>query len=880
MIIGNKYSGYSADNRRLYHMGGGGGGQTTSTSNTSNIPEYARPYVESMMGATQRQLFQGDTDAQGNFNITGFQPYKAFGGTYDSAGNQTSYDPGKAIAGFQPMQEQAQRGIAGMQLPGEYGRAAQGAAIAGMGGMDVAGQANTQGFQNQVGGYMNPYMQQVLSPQLDELRRQFGITGQQQSSQATQAGAYGGSRDAIMAAENNRNLGMAQNQAIGQAYDRSFGAAQQQYNQNLQNQLAGYGMMGQSAGQLASIGNQMLTGQQGIYNMQNAAGAQQQALEQQKINQAMTDYANAQQYPLMQLGTMSNMLRGLPMQASTTNQYAAAPSALTQGIGAAGAGASLYNAMRPPGGAAGGLPSEFKYAKGGITSVPQYNVGGEIESQLESMDISGLMKQAQESSSPTVRAMAKRILREKQMEQSAGQAPQGMAGGGIIAFQSGKLVPPASDDYDADAARRGNEATAQLMEDIRSGAYVPQQTRFSDEAAVATPVAPPPPSEARITAPGGIRDIPAAADSSAGVVAPAVAATPAGMAPAAAPAAAPAMAGIVETAQNALKTQQDIANKPLAEIMAERQALRESLGVGKDVAREEYRARQMAERANLKDEAERQRSMRLAQFFASWGSTPGSTLVAGMTALQKSIPGMIDDAKEAKKAKRDADKIIFDLDNADRLEKMGRIDEATALKEKAADNAQKLNQNLLQHQTSITTSETSAAASRYAADRGLEGTKVTANRMATSARDAADRSNRKLDEQERFNLQRSVQAAERALSDTEKAIAAEKDKDFAYKAAMTRATQTRGVSPKEKAAAQAEVDAKDAAWNTRITRAKEDADLLKSQMREVNARLGVGSASPSPANAESVKVGDKTYSRPAGMTDAQWSDYKKSQGVK
>ena len=68
-------------------MGKGGGGptQTTSTSNTSNIPEYAQPYVETMLGATQKQLYK--TDDSGG--ITGFQPYKAFGGTYDASGNMT-----------------------------------------------------------------------------------------------------------------------------------------------------------------------------------------------------------------------------------------------------------------------------------------------------------------------------------------------------------------------------------------------------------------------------------------------------------------------------------------------------------------------------------------------------------------------------------------------------------------------------------------------------------------------------------------------------------------------------------------------------------------------------------------------------------------------
>jgi hypothetical protein len=113
-----------------YMMGGGGsggGGQTTSTTNTSNVPEYARPYVETMLGATQKQLFntQQNTDASGNTttDITGFKPYQAYGGTYDQQGNQTSYDPSKAVAGFSPLQTNAQQGIANLQVPGQMGLA-------------------------------------------------------------------------------------------------------------------------------------------------------------------------------------------------------------------------------------------------------------------------------------------------------------------------------------------------------------------------------------------------------------------------------------------------------------------------------------------------------------------------------------------------------------------------------------------------------------------------------------------------------------------------------------------------------------------------------------------------------------------------------------
>ena len=72
--------------------------------------------------------------------------------------------------------------------------------------------------------------------------------------------------------------------------------------------------------------------------MQNTLGQQQQAYQQQLINQQIQDYATAQQYPYMQLGFMSNMLRGLPMQATTTQTYMPAGQQLMgYGLGALGA---------------------------------------------------------------------------------------------------------------------------------------------------------------------------------------------------------------------------------------------------------------------------------------------------------------------------------------------------------------------------------------------------------------------------------------------------------------------------------------------------------------------------------------------------------------
>ena len=95
-----------------------------------------------------------------------------------------------------------------------------------------------------------------------------------------------------------------------------------------------------AAGQLGQLGQNIYGQQMGINQLQNQYGSQQQQLEQAKINQQIQNYATQQQYPMMQLANMSNLLRGLPMQSTTVQGYQAAPNPLTQlgGLGLTAAG--------------------------------------------------------------------------------------------------------------------------------------------------------------------------------------------------------------------------------------------------------------------------------------------------------------------------------------------------------------------------------------------------------------------------------------------------------------------------------------------------------------------------------------------------------------
>jgi hypothetical protein len=699
--------------------GGGGGAPTQATSYQTNVPEYAKPYVTNMLEATQQQLFNMDGGG-----ISGFKPYQPY-----------SSDVNNYVAGFSPMQQSAQRGIAGLQTPGQFADASNMTQQAGLASLNAqynpmgAGYNQVRGAQtraaqmgnapmsqaamgsaqdmqaatgsaqdmqaaqmgntpqaqaaamqaaqlsntplaqaSQFGGpqnvsaqnvgtqdytgqnvsnYMNPYLKGALDPQLAEVQRQYDITGAQQKSGAAKSGAFGGSREALMAAENQRNAGLAKNQIIGQGYNQAFQNAQQQFNTqqqanlqaqqanqganlqaglanqnmgyntglqnaqlqqqanlanqgllgqyglqqgqfgqaanqfnagnqqqanlanqalagqygmqqgqfnqaanqanqaarnqfgmaNLSNQQAanqanqqarnqfgianlgnqqqsnlanqalmgqyglqqgqfgqaanlanqqsrnqanlanqqaqlqaqqqnigqqqfganyrmqGLGQAGQLGGQLAGIGGQQLSAQQGIYGMQNQIGAQQQAQEQTKINQAIQDYATQQQYPMMQLGLMSNMLRGLPMQSTNVQSYQAQAPVAQQAAGLLGA----YNAYS--GKKAGGVIKDYK--KGGVTEgIPGYKSGVLVglEDDIDNiaqMDAYApptqkqLPKLAQQTSSPGL----KQMIGTQQAEDAMGQkmagvaaAPTGdlgmnMATGGIVPrFATGELI--------------------------------------------------------------------------------------------------------------------------------------------------------------------------------------------------------------------------------------------------------------------------------------------------------------------------------------------------------------------------------------------------------------------------------------------------------
>ena len=175
------------------------------------------------------------------------------------------------------------------------------------------------------------------------------------------------------------------------------------------------------------------------------------------------------------------------------------------------------------------------------------------------------------------------------------------------------------------------------------------------------------------------------------------------------------------------------AGKSVRDIMEEQAGLRKEMGLDTNEATQQYRADLMAERANAGKEKERQSYLRAAQFFAHWGSTPGPVIVAGLTALKETMPGYLEDIKDQKKLKKELDKGIFEMNQADRLEQQGYMKEAAAIKEKASDALMKHHNLYAEAMLNKETEAAKMASQEKIAAGDVKGRETVAGLRATGA---------------------------------------------------------------------------------------------------------------------------------------------------
>lgn len=262
------------------------------SSAQQTLSEWAGPYVTEMLGKTQ---------------AVADQPYQVYGGpmTAGASDLQSKVFQGLGNLAFPSQLGQTFSSTGAYQppamTPGAYMPGAVGTgAGAAPSGTPPVGQTEPTGIAAQ---YMNPYLQSVLQPQLEEMRRQSQINLQPGLAKLTQAGGFGGGRQAIMESEANRNLLQEQNKTIGTGYANAYDKAMQQFNTE--------------QGQAKTLAD-MLSG----------AGQTQRGIEQEGITADYNEFLAQRDYPQKMLQFQQSMLQGLPI--STVSNQAAQQSGIGQ----------------------------------------------------------------------------------------------------------------------------------------------------------------------------------------------------------------------------------------------------------------------------------------------------------------------------------------------------------------------------------------------------------------------------------------------------------------------------------------------------------------------------------------------------------------------
>ena len=162
-----------------------------------------------------------------------------------------------------------------------------------------------------IGERMSPYMQQVVDIEKREAERAAEGRRQQLAAQGVAARGFGGSREAFMQSELDRNLQQQLGDIQARGQQAAFQQAQQAFEQQKQRQLAG----GQQMAGMAPI-------QSGVQFKELGAlagiGEQNRQQQQKALDLGFQQFREEQTYPEASLQQYQSIIRGFPLQPTTT----------------------------------------------------------------------------------------------------------------------------------------------------------------------------------------------------------------------------------------------------------------------------------------------------------------------------------------------------------------------------------------------------------------------------------------------------------------------------------------------------------------------------------------------------------------------------------
>lgn len=295
-----------ASGGEVQHFQGGGTATTTSGGTTTTTPQSPGvPLDRSTANTLSPWVGDYVTTALGQGAAAAAQPFQAY--------------KGPLTAGPSDLQQQAFAGAS---------------EVAGAGYTPT--QFTTGTFDASAASrYMNPYLQAALEPQLAEMKRQADIRRMEDASRLTKAGAFGGSRQAIMESEGSRNLLDLQRKALGEGYATAYDKAMGQFNTE-----QGRGLEAQRA----TEASRQFGGEFGLKSLDalSRMGATQREIEQAGIDADRRQFEEEREYAYKMPQYMLNLLGNLPVGAQTSSTDQSGMAALQSNIAGL---ASLYQTL-------------------------------------------------------------------------------------------------------------------------------------------------------------------------------------------------------------------------------------------------------------------------------------------------------------------------------------------------------------------------------------------------------------------------------------------------------------------------------------------------------------------------------------------------------
>ena len=164
-----------------------------------------------------------------------------------------------------------------------------------------------------INAYRSPFEQGVVDVAIEDINRQQEIARQNAQDRAIRAGAFGGSRSAILESEATRPFVQQLGRTVANLRQAGFENAQRQATNDLER------LRQQQEFRNELIGDQQRTQQQAINNLLTI-GQQQQGLQQQALGTARAEFNRGLAFPGQQLTLLGNALGNIGGGTRQVNQ--------------------------------------------------------------------------------------------------------------------------------------------------------------------------------------------------------------------------------------------------------------------------------------------------------------------------------------------------------------------------------------------------------------------------------------------------------------------------------------------------------------------------------------------------------------------------------